>query len=112
MKKSELIQIIKEELQKQYTTLGDLKLGVNIEVGDALPKPDSSDEMNRIYSQEALDNYLKGKDLSTKVIIDKTKPWFKQFQIPSFKQGQNLSRQAKQSFLDRERSAGRTSGLD
>lgn len=111
MKKSELIQIIKEELGRGITSLGDLKLGVNIEVGDHLPEP-FSDEMVKIYSQEALDNYLKGKDLNTQVIIDKNEPWFNQYRVPAFEKGRQRGTQAKQSFLDRERSVGRTGGLD
>lgn len=111
MKKSELVQIIKEELQKQHTTLGDLKLGVNIETGDHLPSP-NSDEMVKIYSQEALDAYLKGKDLNTKVIIDKSKPWFSQFEIPAYKQGIEKATQTRKSFIDQEREKGRTGGLD
>jgi hypothetical protein len=112
MKKSELVQIIKEELQKQYTTLGDLKLGVNVKIGDSLPLPHSSDEMYRIYAQKALDNYLKAFDLNTKIIIDRTKPWSEQFTVPAWKKDQERAYQAKQNFLDKERSSGRTSGLD
>jgi hypothetical protein len=93
------------------TTLGDLKLGVNIEVGDHLPEP-NSENMVKIYSQEALDNYLANKDLSTPIVIDKSQPWFSQFQIPSFSQGREKYTQRKASWLDRERSMGRTSGLD
>ena len=93
------------------TILGDLELGTNIEIGDHLPEP-NSDSMVKIYSAKALEDYLSDKDLSTEVIIDKSQPWFYQFRIPAFEKGREKYTQTKQSWLDNERSAGRTFGLD
>jgi len=124
MKKSELRQLIKEEIQKVLNEQAEtMKL-----------KDITQDDLNRIFGKEAptfpnLDDSRSGfsmgfgledykakysKYLDSDVIMDPSAAWFNQVIIdhPDMKGKRDAFSKAKGAFLDRERAAGRTSGLD
>lgn len=123
MKKSQLRQIIQEEisrvLNEQATTM---KL-----------KDITQDDLDRIFGGEApyfpnlddsstklgkigfgLEDYKQRYSdyLDSDVVMNPSEAWFNQVNIPDMKERQDAFDKAKGAFLDRERAAGRTSGLD
>lgn len=56
------------------TTIGDLEVGKNIELGSNLPNP-NSDTSTRIHNENALESWKKNKDPKTKVIIVSATPF-------------------------------------
>jgi hypothetical protein len=50
--------------------------------------------------------------LDSDVVMDPNEVWFNQVNIPDMKERRDAFSKAKGAFLDRERAAGRTSGLD
>ena len=123
MKKSELRQLIKEEIQKVLNEQAEtMKL-----------KDITQDDLNRIFGKEApnfpnlddsrtplgkigfgLEDYkqLYSDYLDSDVVMDPNKVWFNQVDIRDMKEKRDAFSKAKGAFLDRERAAGRTSGLD
>lgn len=98
-------------LEQNQLTLGDLEFGVNVQKGDSLPNP-NEDALRGINGEYDLKDYLSDKDLSLSVIIDRSQPWFKVFTVPAFEKGREEFMKGKAAYLDRERKAGRTGGLD
>lgn len=88
--------------QPQQLTLGDLQFGVNVQQGDALPKP-NSDELIRINNKDSLDSYLQDKDLSLPVIIDRDEMWFNRFIIPAFVKGRQDAKNRIGDFMSMQR---------
>ena len=104
-----LVEIILKE--GTTTTLRNLRFGVNIQKGDHLPTP-NSDSLRTINDEQDLKSYLEDKDLSLEVIIDRTEPWFKVFNIPAFEKGRSDYKKGVGDWLNKQRGKGQSSGFD
>ena len=122
MKKSELRQIIREEISRVLN-----EQAVTMKLKDI-----TQDDLDRIFGEKDptfpnLDDSRSGfsmgfgledykakysKYLNSDVIMDPSVVWFNQVIIPDMKERQDAFSDAKAAFLDKERKAGRTSGLD
>tara|TARA_R100000152_G_C6617103_1_gene69045 strand:- start:83 stop:451 length:369 start_codon:yes stop_codon:yes gene_type:complete len=122
MKKSELKklirEIIKENLEQGYT-LDELTIDIVRQFfpeGEiAFPNPDDSSRMVR--NERDLEDWkskTKSRFGNIKVFFDPKAVWYDQVKIKDkeFNKDKEMSIQAKAAFLDRERKAGRTTGLD
>lgn len=104
-----LLKILTEQIEK--TTIQGLKFGVNVPKGASLPNP-NEDTLTSIFTERDLENWKQDKDPSLEVIIDPSKPWHSEFTIPAFTKGREKFKKGKAAYMDRERNAGKTSGLD
>ena len=122
MKKSELRniirEIIKENLEQGYT-LDELTIDIVRQFfpeGEvAFPNPNDSSRMVR--NERDLEDWkseTKNRFGNIKVFFDPNAVWYDQVKIKDkeFNKDKEMSIQAKAAFLDRERKAGRTTGLD
>jgi hypothetical protein len=138
MKKSDLKQLIREEIIKvlsenrQTLPLKDLSLDTLKIVAEPianklvirLPLPQDSLrqlDLNSPYSQEDLDSYKNelinkfgANILNASIILDPSEVWSKKIIIDdeNFRKAKEKYTQGKSAWIDRETSAGRTSGLD
>lgn len=122
MKKSQLRQIIREEISRMLN-----EQAVTMKLKDI-----TQDDLSRIFGDESptfpnlddsrsgfgegfgLEDYKRqySKYLNSDVIMDPSAVWFNQVIIPDMKERKDAFSRAKGAFLDKERKAGRTSGLD
>ena len=122
MKKSELRniirEIIKENLEQGYT-LDELTIDIVRQFfpeGEvAFPNPNDSSRMVR--NERDLEDWkseTKNRFGNIRVFFDPNAVWYDQVKIKDkeFNKDKEMSIQAKAAFLDRERKAGRTTGLD
>jgi len=122
MKKSELRniirKIIKENLEQGYT-LDELTIDIVRQFfpeGEvAFPNPNDSSRMVR--NERDLEDWkseTKNRFGNIRVFFDPNAVWYDQVKIKDkeFNKDKEMSIQAKAAFLDRERKAGRTTGLD
>ena len=122
MKKSELRniirEIIKENLGQEYP-LDELTFATVRQFfpeGEvAFPNPDDSSRIVR--NKEDLEDWKKTTRNSygnVKIVFNPKAIWYDQVKIKDeeFNKDKEMSIQAKAAFLDRERKAGRTTGLD
>ena len=122
MKKSELRniirKIIKENLEQGYTLdklTFDIVRQFFPEGEVAFPNPNDSSRMVR--NERDLEDWkseTKNRFGNIRVFFDPNAVWYDQVQIKDkeFNKDKEMSTQAKAAFLDRERRAGRTTGLD
>ena len=122
MKKSELRniirEIIKENLEQGYT-LDELTFDI---VRQFFPKgdiafPNTDDSSRNVSNEKDLEDWkseTKNKFGNIKVFFNPNAVWYDQVKIKDkeFNKDKEMSIQAKAAFLDRERRAGRTTGLD
>ena len=122
MKKSEwrkfIREVIKENLEQGYT-LDELTWDIVRQFfpkGDvAFPNPD--DSSRNVFNEKDLEDWkstTKSRFGNIKVFFDPKAVWYDQVQIKDkeFNKDKETSIQGKAAFLDRERKAGRTTGLD
>ena len=122
MKKSELRklirEVIKENLEQGYT-LDELTIDIVRQFfpeGEvAFPNPNDSSRMVR--NERDLEDWkseTKNRFGNIRVFFDPNAVWYDQVKIKDkeFNKDKKMSIQAKAAFLDRERRAGRTTGLD
>jgi len=122
MKKSELRklikEIIKENLEQGYT-LDELTIDIVRQFfpeGEvAFPNPNDSSRMVR--NERDLEDWkseTKNRFGNIRVFFNPNAVWYDQVKIKDkeFNKDKEMSIQAKAAFLDRERRAGRTTGLD
>ena len=122
MKKSELRniirEIIKENLGQEYP-LDELTFATVRQFfpeGEvAFPNPDDSSRIVR--NKEDLENWkktTKNRYGNVKIVFNPKAIWYDQVKVKDeeFNKDKEMSIQAKAAFLDRERKAGRTTGLD
>ena len=122
MKKSELRKlirkVIKENLEQGYT-LDELTIDIVRQFfpeGEvAFPNPNDSSRMVR--NERDLEDWkseTKNRFGNIRVFFDPNAVWYDQVKIKDkeFNKDKEMSTQAKAAFLDRERRAGRTTGLD
>ena len=122
MKKSELRklirEVIKENLEQGYT-LDELTIDIVRQFfpeGEvAFPNPNDSSRMVR--NERDLEDWkseTKNRFGNIRVFFDPNAVWYDQVKIKDkeFNKDKEMSIQAKAAFLDRERKAGRTTGLD
>ena len=122
MKKSELRniirEIIKENLGQEYP-LDELTFATVRQFfpeGEvAFPNPDDSSRIVR--NKEDLEDWkrtTKNRYGNVKIVFNPKAIWYDQVKIKDeeFNKDKEMSIQAKAAFLDRERKAGRTTGLD
>ena len=122
MKKSELRniirEIIKENLGQEYP-LDELTFATVRQFfpeGEvAFPNPDDSSRIVR--NKEDLEDWkrtTKNRYGNVKIVFNPKAIWYDQVKIKDeeFNKDKEMSIQAKAAFLDRERRAGRTTGLD
>ena len=122
MKKSQLRQIIREEISR---VLNEQAITMKL-------KNITQDDLDRIFGEKDptfpnlddsrssftmafdLEDYKAkySKYLDSDVIMDPSAVWFNQVIIPDMKERRDAFSKAKGEFLDKERAAGRTSGLD
>ncbi len=138
MKRSDLKELIREEIKKvlsenrQTLPLKDLSLDTLKIVAEPianklvirLPLPQDSLrqlDLNSPYSQEDLDSYKNelinkfgANILNASIILDPSEVWSKKIVIDdeNFRKAKEKYTQGKSAWIDRETSAGRTSGLD
>ena len=122
MKKSELRklirEVIKENLEQGYT-LDELTFDI---VRQFFPKgdiafPNTDDSSRNVSNEKDLEDWkseTKNRFGNIKVFFDPNAVWYDQVKIKDkeFNKDKEMSIQAKAAFLDRERKAGRTTGLD
>jgi hypothetical protein len=122
MKKSELRklirEVIKENLEQGYT-LDELTIDI---VRQFFPKgdiafPNTDDSSRNVSNEKDLEDWkseTKNKFGNIKVFFNPNAVWYDQVKIKDkeFNKDKEMSIQAKAAFLDRERKAGRTTGLD
>jgi len=92
--------VISEGNDVDTVTIGELELGKNIQKGDSLPDP-HSDSLTVIDKDWHLENWKKNKDLSLKVIIDRSQPWYGRFKIPAYEKSREEYSNTKAYFLDK-----------
>ena len=122
MKKSELRniirEVIKENLEQGYT-LDELTIDVVRQFfheGEvSFPYPNDSSRLVR--NERDLEDWkseTKNRFGNIRVFFDPNAVWYDQVKIKDkeFNKDKEMSIQAKAAFLDRERKAGRTTGLD
>ena len=122
MKKSELRKLIKEVIKEnleQGYTLDELTIDI---VKQFFPEgevafPNPSDISRMVRNERDLEDWkseTKNRFGNIKVFFDPKAVWYDQVQIKDkeFNKDKEMSIQAKAAFLDRERKAGRTTGLD
>ena len=122
MNKTELRQIIREEISRVLN-----EQAVTMKLKDI-----TQDDLDRIFGEKdptfpnlddsrsgfsmgfGLEDYKQRYSdyLDSDVIMDPSAVWFNQVIIPDMKERQDAFSKAKGAFLDKERKAGRTSGLD
>ena len=122
MKKSELRniirEVIKENLEQGYT-LDELTIDI---VRQFFPKgevafPNPNDSSRMVRNERDLEDWkleTKNRFGNIKVFFDPNAVWYDQVKVKDkeFNKDKEMSIQAKAAFLDRERRAGRTTGLD
>ena len=122
MKKSELRKLIKEVIKEnleQGYTLDELTIDIVRQFfpeGEvSFPNPDDSSRLVR--NERDLEDWkstTKSRFGNVRIFFDPNAVWYDQVQIKDkeFNNDKEMSIQAKAAFLDRERRAGRTTGLD
>ena len=123
MKKSELRKlirkVIKENLEQGYA-LDELTFDI---VRQFFPKereiafPNTDDTSRLVSNERDLEDWkseTKNRFGNIRVFFDPNAVWYDQVKIKDkeFNKDKEMSIQAKAAFLDRERKAGRTTGLD
>ena len=122
MKKSELRNIIKEVIKEnleQGYTLDELTIDI---VRQFFPEgevasPNPNDSSRMVRNERDLEDWkseTKNRFGNIRVFFDPNAVWYDQVKIKDkeFNKDKEMSIQAKAAFLDRERKAGRTTGLD
>ena len=112
-------EVIKENLEQGYT-LDELTFNVVRQFFPAQKEvsfPYPNDSSRLVSNERDLEDWkLKTKSRfgNIKVFFDPKAVWYDQVQIKDkeFNKDKEMSIQAKAAFLDRERKAGRTTGLD
>jgi len=123
MKKLELRQIIREEISRMLNEQAITKKLKDITqddldtiFGDRAPSfPNLNDSLTKLGKfgfglvgyKEKYPQYL-----DSDVTMDPSVVWFDQVTIPDMREKQDAFSKAKSAYLDKERKAGRTSGLD